>query len=330
MNRFWTAVCIAFLIAVAYYAVSLSAAEADAPPPVPQQQRPDIFPCVGCVITDRDADGDADMQDLNPVTRMVKQTRSATYRVVLVPGCNYGQYDQILWHLNNIEAPKVGLTLTINQNAYDFTMYISCGLLQVNKCGSINVFCLPDGFPYNCDIYMSDVLSNFDTGSKQGIPIHELIGHCLGTWGEQYQACGSSCGFASTPNLYDVMNTGPLSRHGIEAGECGRWLRTMYGNIPCAVTYGYEEPPPPDCSGPSFVNADGVTYTWNPCLGRWVGSNGIDYDPATGDLWYYGILMWAPCDPGGYRWNHYMGMVMPPGHTFYRPELGYWNTTPAC
>lgn len=330
MNRgVWIA--IGFILGVLFMIwFNGGAAEGAPPPPAPTQQRPDIFPCVGCVLTDQDGDGDGDLQDINPVTKLVKQTKSVRYRVVLKPGCNYGSYDDILGHMNTVEAPKVGLDLGRNDTSYRFTVFISCGLEHVNKCGGINIFCLPDGFPGNCDVYMSDVLSSWDAGSKQGIPIHEIIAHCIGTWNEQYQACGASCNFAATPNHRDVMNTGPLSRHGIEAIECARWMRTMYQDIPCAYVYGYLTV---DCSGPTVIWPGGVVATWNPCLesyGRWVGSNGVDYDPANGDLWYFGIRMWSACNGDGYRWNYYEAEFRPPFHTSYRPELGYWNEAPAC
>lgn len=278
MNRVVVA-CIVIIAGLLGIAGGSAVARADAPPIPPTQGGPDIFPCSWCSV-DRDGDGDRDMQDENPVTRTVKQTRTAAYRIVVLPGCNRGNYDGILNYMNTVEAPKVGLNLSVNQTAFNFTVYISCGQTQINKCGSINTFCLPDGFPYNCDVYMSDVLSGWDVGSQQGIPIHEIIEHCLQTSNEGYcrgfndPAPGCVNRFDPVPNHRDVMNTGPLSRHGIEANECGRWMRNMWQDIPCAVTYGYAPAPP--VAYPYWNASRGC---WEQGYWCWDPSTNTHYDP---------------------------------------------------
>lgn len=299
---------------------------AEAPPPSSAQQRPDIFPCNGCVIQDADGDGDGDMQDLNPTNRKAKQTRSLTYRVRLISGCNYGNYDAILSQMQAEASSKVGLTLARNDTFYDFTVYISCGLVQINKCGSVNVFCLPDGFPYNTDVYMSDVLSGWDAGSQKGISLHEIVGHAAGTWNEQYQACGSSCGFAPTPNLRSFMNTGSLSRIGIEADDCGRWMRTMWQDVPCAALYGYAET---DCTGETVDHGNGLTATWDTCLNVWVFSNGYTWSPFNG-WWGYRDVGFSPCDAQGLRQIPAISATMPGLHSIYVWAYGYWLTVPGC
>lgn len=234
MNR---GLAIGFILGVLVTLFLTGHLEAAPPPPSPAQVRPDIFPCAGCVSVDLDGDGDRDLQDINPTTRKAKATRSIAYRVVVLSGCNAGRMPADLEAMNIHTQESVGLNIVRNDAAYDFTVYVSCGLTQINKCGSVNVFCLPDGFPGNTDVYMSDVLSNYDAGSRLGIPLHEIAGHAVGTWNEQYATCGSSCGFAPTPNLRDFMNTGALARHGFEAIELGRWERTMWTLEPVPVEY---------------------------------------------------------------------------------------------
>lgn len=290
--REWIGVGLAALaIGVALAICDGSTARADAPPPSPAQQRPDIFPCNGCVFSDQDGDGDADMQDLNPITRKLKATRTKTYRLRLISGCSMGSYPAMMAAYEAHVLSEFGYTATRNDTFYDHTVYVSCGLVQINKCGSVNVFCLPDGFPYNGDVYMSDVLSGWDAGSQIGITCHEVCGHADATWNEQYQACGSSCGFAPTPNLRDFMNTGAQSRHGVEAIECARWMRTMWADPPCAVKWGFVDPTYPYydpargchnygywCFHPSAIDPFFGT------AGTWIDPQNVsEWDPALAD-----------------------------------------------
>lgn len=274
----WRALAICFLFAVCWYAIALAAAES-APAPDPAQKRPDIFPCVGCSVQDVDGNGVRDMQDLNPTTRKAKSTRSIAYRVVTLSGCSAGRMPADLDAMNAHIRENVGLNIVRNDVAYDFTVYISCGLTQINKCGSTNVFCLPDGFPYNTDVYMSDVLSGYEAGSRLGIPLHEIAGHAVGTWGEQYQADGA---FSPTVNLYDFMNTGPLSRHGFSASELGRWERTMWALV--------QEPPPPVV----YPFWDGAT--WHMCDPALPDAQCYWAFYVPGDQWYdkFGRPEWGP------------------------------------
>lgn len=239
-------------------------------PPRPEQQRPDIFPCgTGC-----------NLQDYNPTTIKAKATRSIRYRIVTLSGCRTGSIPAMLDRMNREQAPMVGLDLGIDNVHYDFTVYISCGLTQINKCGGTNVFCLPDGYPYNTDVYLSDVLSDWDEGSQVGIPDHEIIAHGVSTWGEQYASCGASCGFQPTPNLVDFMNTGPLSRHGFGAIELERWERTMW-------LLSAPAPPYQDCT--TYPDWPGTTSCFWPALGEWLWTiplNGHD------SLW-----RWSPAAP---------------------------------
>lgn len=294
---------VAGVIVGLFFGMAITVARAE--PPRPEQKRPDIFPIdPQFVPRDVDGDGDRDMQDLNPTTIKAKRTRAIAYRVALLSGCNAGLMPADLEYMNTEEAPKVGLALSRNDQAPDFIVFISCGLTQIQKCGSVNVFCLADGFPGNTNVYMSDVLSNWDRGSRIGIPLHEIVGHAVGTWNEQYATCGASCGFAPTPGLRDVMNTGPESRHGLEAVELERWERTMWALVdPCA---------PVETGG-------GWSYTTPQCEipnGNWYFN----------DIWVFGA-----CDPS---WNARYVAVADEweniGESEWYNRLGFHVTVPPC
>ena len=316
MSRFdWIlVVVIASIIGVLGAFCITEPVRADAPPPSSAQQRPDIFPCDGCFIPDHDGDGDGDLQDLNPITRKVKQTRAVTYRVRLISGCNYGNYDSILATMERENRDKVGINITRNDVSYDFTVYISCGLMQINKCGSVNVFCLPDGFPSNGDVYMSDVLSGWDAGSQKGIALHEISpGHAVGTWNEQYATCGASCGFQPTPNMPTFMNTGAQSRIGIEANDCARFMRTMWEDVPCAALYGFAPAPP--VTYPVYDAARGCMdfgyWCYRYADGLWIDPNNVsEWGPQewTGDGGFYQfnrrLEQWFR---GGQNWESHQG-----------------------
>lgn len=298
-----------FTLAFCLFLLLLSGPSHAAPPPDPAQQRPDIFPCNGCTINDRDRNGTGDMQDLNPTTLKAKQTRAVSYRLELRPGCNAGSMPADLERMNVHAREAVGLNITRNDSSFDFKVYISCGIEQINKCGGVNVFCLPDGFPYNTDVYMSDVMSGYQEGSKLGISLHEILGHAVGTWNEQYASCGSSCGFASTPNLSDFMNTGPLSRHGFSVSELGRWERTMWSLQAACVTpvEGID-----GCNPDLYRFADGWAYRFSDQ--HWINRDGWPE--------------WQPCNIFGERWNYHLGLVMKPGSSFY--SRGFWSSAGAC
>ena len=300
MIKMWMLGFLAGFFLGLFLGLSVGIASAQAPPVRPEQPRPDVFPCVGCQIADRDGDGDGDLQDLNPTNLKAKRTHAIAYRVELKSGCVAGTMPADLERMNTVEAPKVGLTLRRNDTTYDFKVYISCGILHVQKCGGVNVFCLPDNFPYNTDVYMSDVLSNWDLGSRIGIPNHEVICHAVATCGEQYALCGASCGFASSPNWIDFMNTGPQSRVGFTINTCERWYRIMWPidvNACAGLPPVVQEPPPPvvvqppsyapECWSTNPIHYDPAwAGRWNFCGQVWVGPLGHFVNPSTSQ-WYY-------------------------------------------
>jgi hypothetical protein len=272
----------------------LSTTSAHSPPPRPEQPRADIFPAAGF----------NNLQDFNPLTKKVKLTHSARYRLLTMPGCVAGSIPSDL-RMVEAEALKVDFTLTRDDINYDVTIRINCGTEHIRICGSVNVFCLGRGFPFNPDIEISDLLSWYQPITRISILLHELL-HAAATWGEQYALCGSSCGFAPSPNWRDFMNTGPESRHGFETIEIERWHRTMYE--PRTIVWGECVPWGPIVTGCYFIPGN-----------AWVGSNGWIYHLNTGQ-WspFQCITNWC-----GY-YNPAIGWVASDGSIF----TDKWNLHP--
>lgn len=303
-----------FRVAVAITAVLviylLVYGPAESAPPRPEQPRPDLFSC-----------GVQTCDAFNPVTIKARAQRTASYRLKLEPGCVAGTIPADMVRLE-AEAQKVQFNLVRNDQLYDFIVRINCGSEQIRLCGSVNVYCLNRGYPYSADVDISDVLSSYFDVSRLSILLHEIIGHAIGSWNEQYATCGSSCGFAASPGWRDFMNTGPDSRHGIEAIELERWERTMY---PLAQV----PPPPPPCGlGPVDHSWGGV---WNSCIGRWIAPNGFSVEPGTW-TWFnpQGQPEWTPANADRLRWNIQLGAWFSCDHGFFIPSRGYWSHAPSC
>src|SRR3990167_2229063 len=147
-----------------------------AEPPRPEQPAPDIFPCgTGC-----------DIQLLNPLTVKAKATRSASYRLLTMPGCNTGTVPEDMAWLEGHLQEKVGFRLLRDDAAYDFTVRVNCGSEQIRYCGAVTIFCLGRGFPYNPDVEISDIISNYFPESRRSILCHEICGHSTASHNEQY------------------------------------------------------------------------------------------------------------------------------------------------
>lgn len=276
-------------LGIAVLAMLLSASswelEAAAPSADPNQPHSDIFPCgAGC-----------DIQVLNPVNVKAKATRTASYRLVTMPGCSAPTVPGDLAKVQQDMASNLGFTLSRNDATFDFTIRINCGSEQVRYCGSVTIFCLGRGYPYIADIEVSDIISTYYDVSRQSILQHELF-HALAGFNEQYCSGNETSGgckglgrFGPAPNWRDVMNTGVESRHTLEAIEIGRWQRTMYEISICTL-------------GP-VADWGGV---YDPCanggLGLWVGPSGWDFNPST-NAWQdkAGFSEWCCQQPyGGY------------------------------
>lgn len=243
-------------------------------PPRPEQPHPDVFDC-----------GVGNCQTLNPVTRKAKADRTASYRLITMPGCVAGTIPADLVALE-AELQKVGFRLVRDDTTFDFTTRINCGTEQARICGSVTIFCLNRGFPYTPDVEISDILSSYPAITRLSILCHEICGHAIATWNEQYCVgyettgiCKGLTRFTSAPGWIDFMNTGPNSRHGIEIIERERWERTMY-----RIVQQY----------PFWAN------------GRWWFANGRSTDPAYGNCggWYNAAnqLVLAECADWGGRY----------------------------
>jgi hypothetical protein len=177
--------------------------------------------------------GITNLQVLNPTNQKVIRREPIRYGLVTMPGCIPGSIPQDLDRATQ-ELVKAEIQLTRSTTQTDFTIRINCGNDHIRICGSINIFCLGRGFPQSCDIDLSDILSNWQELTRLSILLHELM-HCLATWNEQYclgtevtGPCAGLARFTSTPNWSDIMNTGPLSRHGLDPLELERVGRTLY------------------------------------------------------------------------------------------------------
>ncbi len=289
---------------IGYHFAPLTIATA-AVPPRPEQPRPDIFPIPGL----------SNPQTANPVTVKAKAQRTASYRLLLMPSCVSGTIPNDLVAMAG-ELQRVNFTLVRNDFAYDFTIRINCGSEQIRICGAVNVFCLGRGFPYNPDVEISDILSQYQAITRVAILCHEICGHAIGTWNEQYAVCGASCGFAPTPNWPDFMNTGEQSRHGMEVIEQERWDRTMYPVLFVDPCHGEDNP------------ANG-TY-WNLCIQRLVYPSGWSWDPVTG-VWFNpaGVPEWGECSQvSGGCWNLVIQRWVARGSLLYNPVTNIYSSPP--
>lgn len=267
-----------------------------------------------------------DLQALNPTNQAALRNETIRYRLSVIPGCNQGNIvdDLAVMTADLRRASNGKINLERNDQSYHFTVYVSCGNTQVRKCGSVNILCLPDGFPYNTDVYISDVMwvpgATWPQVTRVSILCHEICGHAIMTWMEQYclgtETSGPCLGlarFASTPGWVDIMNTGPDSRHYLGAVEIARIERTMFPLSTCSPL-GFDE-----------------------CTGRWIMPDGFSYDPIT-KVWYnpQGTPEWAPCDAFGNRYSLYLkaktgrDVFVPQRQGFYDLERRYWSFAPGC
>lgn len=269
--------------------------------------------------------GYGDLAPLNPITQRSKVSRTATYGLKVAAGCSLGSIADDLNLLSQQQSQSLGFSLLRNDSVNDFTVIVNCGNTQINLCGSVNIFCLPYGFPYKNDVSISDIIITYPQTSRLAILWHEIMGHAIATFNEQYcldndpsPVCAGSSQFAPAPNWQDIMNTGVDSRRTI--ADCPicieRWERVMYvisPNVQCLP--------------------EGQTG-WDDCTGRWFMfdccNRIISYEPSTG-IWYNpeGRQEWLPCNQQGLRWN-LLGAFYPPNNGSFVPTRGYWSFAPNC
>ena len=283
-------------------------------PPPPEQPHTDIFEVAGWPAPA--------LQALNPIsTKLRAGTRVVTFRYQVMAGCADGNMRQTLGAAMAL-SEFLGLGFQEVSTGYDLTIRANCGTGFTNVCGPAAIACLGRGFPYVNDIDASTQMAAFFDVSQISIWLHELLGHALATWHEQYCLgtetsghCAGRAQFSAAPNFVSFMNTGPDSRLIWPQNDVDRWERSMYVL------------PAPDCSGPTDVYGN----VWDSCLARWIAPNGWRYDPTTG-VWELpdGTPEWSACSPFGHRFNAYKAIWMPTDQGFFAPERNLWSFAPGC
>ncbi len=298
---------IAFLLAVTlgYLIVGSGNMVNAAPAPRPEQPHTDQFQQAGY----------GNLALLNPVNQKgLLSAHTVTYRLLTMPGCTAGSIPNDMQRVEAEAQNKLHFSLVRNDASYDFTVRINCGSEQIRICGAVNIFCLGRGFPYNDDVEMSDILSTYQSDTQLAVPLHEIVGHALATFNEQYCLGTESTGicrglalFTPAPGWVDVMNTGPNSRHGLDAIELERWSRTMYNVL------------------------GGSSAGFDPFTGRWFQENGWSWEPASGN-WFNpaGVAEFSQCDQNSLRWDFLIRRWTVPGASFFDPASNYWATSPGC
>lgn len=217
--------------------------------------------------------GYGDLQQANAVTQKAKATRAVTYSLTVAQGCIGGTIASDFQAVTLDVFNHWGLRISRDDFNPDFRIIVNCGNVQIANCGSVTIFCVM-GKPYygpfdRPTASISDILNTYPAVTRRSILCHEICGHAILTWNEQYCLGGEVVGvckganqFTSAPNWDDIMNTGPGSRHDLSIVEDERADRTLY---------------------PIFVECSSLGY--DPCTGRWFSQDGWSWEPSTGN-WY--------------------------------------------
>lgn len=196
-----------------FYLIS-SPVRADNPPPVqiPPQQNPDLFQYNGQPLQQYSKDNAA-----------LKQVGVWEYRLVNVKGCPADSITPAIIRAVT-STRRWGVNPVLSNSASAHVVYENCGASFANVCGGPPVIgCLGRGFPYDNDVDISTDMAVYFDDSQEAIACHEICGHAMGVWNEQYKLDGT---FGSSSDV-TIMNTGPLSRHKLGTAEDARWWRTM-------------------------------------------------------------------------------------------------------
>lgn len=262
---------IGIAIGVGAYAVTV--------PPLAQAADPPAESCeVGCRLTagpQRNPDlfmyqGES-LQKFSKDNLNLKDSGVWRWRFVPVAGCDsYSIYPAVRDALR--QPARFGVDIAEapdDLNAHK--VYGNCGSSFKSICGGPPVIgCLGRGFPSVNDVDLSTDMAAFYDASQRAIACHEVCGHAMAVWNEQYRLDGS---FASS-NDVTIMNTGPLSRHDLGSAEDARWWRTMGSPEVPTLGYGF--------NGAWFVYACGfdanarrlsvlVSPDRDPAHARWAG-----------------------------------------------------------
>lgn len=186
---------------------------ADPPPVASTQQNPDLFQYQG-----------QSLQKFSTDNAALKQTGIWRWQFVPVQGCDSESIRAAVTQGIN-EASRMGVTvLEAPGDPSAHAVYGNCGVSFAAHCGGPPVIgCLGRGFPYNNDVDISTDMAAYYDLSQRAIAMHEVIGHAMAVWNEQYKLDGT---FGAS-NDVTIMNTGPNSRHDLGPNEDARWWRTM-------------------------------------------------------------------------------------------------------
>lgn len=232
MFKFLAPLVLALGLAVGLAGSSLTSASN---PPAPQvgvlQPNPDLFQYQGQSLQAYSTDNAA-----------LKQTGQWVWRFVDVKGCTSESIRQTVTDGINEAATAYGINIVERDDLVSsHAVYGNCGSTFASICGGPPVIgCLGRGFPYVNDVDISTDMAAYYDVSQRSIAMHEVIGHAMAVWNEQYLLDGT---FGNSQDV-TIMNTGPNSRHDIVDGngvpapaEANRWWRTM--GSPELTTTGY-------------------------------------------------------------------------------------------
>lgn len=253
----------AYLLLIAWLCVSMLPSSEASVPPRSGQPHTDTF-----IVS-----GYGDLQQANAVTQKAKATRVVTYGYRVASGCIGGSILSDFQFVVQDVFNHWHLQITRDDNNSDLDIVVNCGNVQIANCGSVTIFCVmgkPFYGPFNKPTAsISDILNTYPVLTRHSILCHEVCGHAILTWNEQYCLGGETIGvcrgapqFTSTPNWADIMNTGPESRHDLTIIEDERADRTLYAILLACSSIGYDE-----------------------CTGRWRYADGWSWEPSTG-IWY--------------------------------------------
>lgn len=250
----------AFVFGVILFVVLRNTAYADPPapyyvppaPPLTGQPNPDVFMYQG-----------ASLEPYNAAQKQLMATGVYPWQYVTAQGCSGLDnglkllHQQVMTYITT-ELRRLRIAdVEFRETTTGWKIVGSCGVLWQNTCPGA-VGCLNGdvvngqrvSYPYNTriDYDAPTLLSYAFEVSKQAVVLHELLGHAFFTWCEQYQWCQRAFNpMQAHPGWRDFMNTGPDSRHLIEATEAERLKRSIWAepyrdicgaarNQPCAGT----------------------------------------------------------------------------------------------